>query len=317
LHSQGIVAVHDAGVGEREILLYEDLARSGELQLRVHAMLNGSDEALVEDWLQRGPELDFEGLGVLAVRAIKLYADGALGSRGALLLEDYTDEPGNHGLQITSRARLDEVCAAARAHGFQVCTHAIGDAGNRLVLDAYEAAHAPEGRWRIEHAQLLHPDDALRFARLGVIPSMQAQHQTSDMPWAEARVGPERVRGAYAWRWLLGTGCIIPGGSDAPVESLNPIAAFAAAVTRSTLAGDPPGGWHPEQRMNREEALRHLTLWPAVAAFRERDLGRIAPGTRADFVLLSADLMTLPLARLGEARVQRTYFAGRQVFPAR
>ncbi len=146
---------------------------------------------------------------------------------------------------------------------------------------------------------------------------MQAQHQTSDMPWAEARLGAERVRGAYAWRWLLDAGCIIAGGSDAPVESLDPIAAFVAAVTRSTLAGEPPGGWHPEQCMTRPEALRHLTLWPAVAAFREADLGRIAPGYRADFVLLSADLMTVPAAELRAVQVVRTYFAGQQVYPVR
>lgn len=313
LHAQGITAAHDPGVGERELALYRAWARDGRLRLRVHAMLHGNDETLLREHFVAGPEPDFEGRGLLAVRAVKLYADGALGSRGALLLEDYADEPGHRGLAVTDAAELRRVCAAAAAAGFQVCAHAIGDAGNRTVLDAFAAAGAPDARWRVEHAQVLHRDDVRRFARLGVIPSMQAQHQTSDMPWAEARLGPDRIAGAYAWRWLLDAGCMIANGSDAPVESLDVRAAWCAAVHRRTLSGTPFAGWRPEQRMRADEALRSLTIWPAYAAFREGDLGRLTPGARADFVILDRPLAGLEPAEIAAVQIVETWFDGARV----
>lgn len=313
LHAQGITAVHDAGAGNREIEIYRRWAREGRLRLRVHAMLHGNDPALLDEWFTRGPEADYAGLGLLAVRAVKIYADGALGSRGALLLEDYADEAGHRGLAQIAPAELRDLCARARAAGFQACAHAIGDGGNRMVLDAYAAAGDPELRWRVEHAQVLHRDDVLRFVELGVIPSMQAQHQTSDMPWAEARLGAERAQGAYAWRWLLDAGCMIANGSDAPVETPDLRAAYCAAVHRRTLAGDPAAGWHPEQRMSDAEALRALTVWPAYAAFREGDLGRLVPGCRADFAILSRPLAGLQPQEIAAVRIEETWFAGVRV----
>jgi predicted amidohydrolase YtcJ len=313
LHAQGITAVHDAGIGARELALLRRWASDGRLQLRVHAMLDGSDAPLLDEWFARGPEPDFEARGVLAVRAIKLYADGALGSRGALLLADYADEPGHRGLSLTTPEHLRELGSRARATGFQVCTHAIGDGGNRMVLDAYAESGARDARWRIEHAQVLHRDDVVRFAELGVLPAMQTQHQTSDMPWAEARLGAERAHGAYAWRWLLDAGCMIANGSDAPVEALDVRAAYCAGVHRRTLAGDPLAGWHPEQRMTPDETLRSMTVWPAYAAFREQDLGRLAPGCRADFVVLDRDLAGLVPREIAAVRIEQVWFDGARV----
>lgn len=326
LHARGITGAHDAGVGARTVALAERLARTGRLKLRLHLMLDGSDEALLEEWFARGPAGDLDGDGRVAVRAVKLYADGALGSRGALLLAEYSDEPGNRGLRLIEPERLASVCARAFAAGFQVCTHAIGDAGNRMVLDAYERALGPiaswpdhprnRARWRVEHAQVLHPDDARRFAALGVVASMQTQHQTSDMPWAGARLGAERERGAYAWRWLLDSGARLANGSDAPVERLDPIAAYCAAVHRRTLDGEPLGGWHPEQRMTPEEALLAMTEWAAWAAFREDDLGGLLPGDRADFVVLDEPFAGQEPRELARLRVLETWFAGERVWRA-
>lgn len=326
LHARGITGAHDAGVGAETIALAERLARAGRLQLRLHLMLDGSDDALLESWFARGPAADLDGGGRVAIRAVKLYADGALGSRGALLLEDYADEPGHRGLRLIEPSRLDEICARAFAAGFQVCTHAIGDGGNRMVLDAYQRALGPvaslpshprnQARWRVEHAQILHPEDAGRFAALGVIASMQTQHQTSDMPWAGARLGPERERGAYAWRWLLDSGARFANGSDAPVERLDPIAAYCAAVHRRTLDGEPLDGWHPEQRMTPDEALLAMTSWAAWAGFREDDVGDLAPGCHADFVILSEPLLDQPPAALARVRVLETWFAGERVYRA-
>lgn len=317
LHRAGITSVHDAGVGAETLDIYTELARAGELDLRVYIMLDGAPETLLP-WLQRGPQPDLDGDGRLCVRAVKLFADGALGSRGAALLQDYADEPGHRGLTLIAPQRLEEVAVQALQAGFQLCTHAIGDGANRLVLDAYERAlrraPAADHRFRVEHAQVLHPDDAPRFARLGVIPSMQAQHAVSDMPWAEQRLGAERVRGAYAWRALLDAGSIIAGGSDFPVEEPDPLAAFRAAVARRGRGA--PQGWHPEQCMTREEALRHLTIWPAFAAFAEAETGSIRAGKRADLVAVSEDLLAAPAEALERAAVELTVFDGRVVFEA-
>lgn len=318
-HAQGITAMHDAGVSSDTLPILEDLAAEDALRLRLHVMLSGSSPQQLRDYFARGPASDLGGNGTLAIRSLKLYADGALGSRGAALLEPYTDEPYHAGLILTPKAEMDRICREALQAGFQVCTHAIGDRGVRQVLDSYAAAlgdvvDGGDPRFRMEHAQVIHADDIPRFASLGVIPSMQAQHQTSDMPWAEARVGSERIRGAYAWRSLRETGCIIPGGSDAPVERLDVVAQFAAAVTRQTLEGQPDGGWYPEQVMSRQEALDMLTIWPAHAAFREHDLGRLASGYRADLVVFDGDLMTTPVEQLGECQPVMTVFDGKVVW---
>ncbi len=326
LHRQGVTSIHDAGVRHDVIQLYAEAARAGAFTLRNHVMLTPGDDELTAALAGRPspyPTDDLTGNGLIAVRAIKLYVDGALGSRGALLLEDYSDEPHHRGLQVLPDETIHEITAASLRQGFQVCVHAIGDAGNRRVLDLFEQALAEvpvqdravaEPQFRIEHAQVLSPEDIPRFARMGVIPSMQALHQTSDMPWAEARLGSERVRGAYAWRALLDTGVIIPGGTDAPVERPDPIASFHAAVTRRDEAGTPPGGWYPDQRMTRAEALRHLTLWPAMAAFVEDEQGSITLGKRADFVILSDDLMTVPAESMVGIEVELTVFDGHVVY---
>ena len=319
MHRWGLTGVHDAGASAQTLELYEELGREGALRIRLYAMI--SDHApTLETWFRRGPQ---SGLydGTLWVRAVKLYQDGALGSRGAALLEPYSDNPATSGLLVSAPAHIREVAAQALAAGFQVNTHAIGDRGNRLVLDAYEAvlsAHpTADHRFRVEHAQILHADDIPRFAALGVIPSMQASHQTSDMYWAGTRLGETRLRGAYAWRSLLDAGSIIPNGSDFPVEHVDPLISFKAAVSRQDAQGWPAGGWYPEQRMTREEGLRSMTLWPAYAAFQEQELGSLTPGKRADFVVLDQDLMRVPDALLPATHVLSTWVGGTQVYTRR
>ncbi|MFM9014490.1 MAG: amidohydrolase [Gemmatimonadota bacterium] len=319
MHRWGLTGVHDAGASAQTLELYEELGREGALDMRLYAMI--SDHApTLEAWFRRGPQ---SGLfdGRLWVRSIKLYQDGALGSRGAALLEPYSDDASTSGLLVSAPAHIREVADRALVAGFQVNTHAIGDRGNRLVLDAYQGALAArptaDHRFRVEHAQILHSDDIPRFAALGVIPSMQASHQTSDRYWAGNRLGETRLRGAYAWRSLLETGTIIPNGSDFPVEYVDPLISFKASVSRQDAKGWPVGGWFPEQRMTREEALKSMTIWPAYAAFQERELGSLTPGKHADFVVLDQDLLRIPDAMLPQVRVRSTWFAGRKVYEGR
>ena len=294
----GLTAVHDMGVDLEGVQIYKKLAGEGRLPLRVYVALEAPGPTW-EHYREHGPEVDLYG-GMLTVRAVKLYADGALGSRGAALVEPYADDPGNRGLTLTSHQELARISRDALQTGFQVCTHAIGDRANAIVLDVYEEALNNNSnknldlRFRVEHAQVLSPADIPRFAALGVLPSMQPTHCTSDMYWAEERLGPERVRNAYAWRSLIDAGSVIPGGSDFPVESPDPLLGLYAAITRQDLQGWPDGGWHPEQRMSREEALKSFTLWGALAAFQEAEKGIIAPGYLADFSVLSVNPMEAP-----------------------
>lgn len=318
LQRWGLTGVHDAGVTRDVIGVYEALAREGRFGLRNYVMVAGSDADI--DWaLGRGVQ---NGLydGRLWLRSIKLSADGALGSRGAWLLEPYADAPGHSGLATLPAGRVRTVATKALKAGFQVNTHAIGDRANRAVLDelaeAFDAVPVADHRFRIEHAQILHPDDLARFAELGVIPSMQASHQTSDMYWAGARIGPTRELGAYAWRSLLDTGVIIPNGSDLPVELTNPLISFHAAVSRQDAEDWPAGGWHPEQRMTRDEALKSMTIWPAQAAFMEAEVGSLSVGKRADFVVLDQDLMRVPAELILRTRVLQTWLGGERVYAA-
>ena len=245
-------------------------------------------------------------------------ADGALGSRGAALHEPYCDDPGNTGLVLMDGAEVERLTLEALGLGFQVCVHAIGDRANTLVLDAFERALArtprPDHRLRVEHAQILTDRDVPRFARLGVLPSMQATHCTSDMAWAAERLGPERLRGAYAWRSLLATGIVIAGGSDFPVESPNPFHGIHAAVTRRPR-GDGKG-WQPEQRMTRDEAVRSFTTWNAFASRQESELGSLEVGKQADVVVLSDDVFTCAEARIAEIRPVLTLIGGEVVHRA-
>jgi len=312
----GLTGIHDAGVSVAMIGRYRAWAKDGLFTLRDYAMVLGNDPGL-EAFLQSGPILDASD-GMLTVRSIKLWVDGALGSRGAALLADYTDDPGNRGLITTPVDTIRRVADLALGYGFQLNVHAIGDRGNRLVLDQYAAALAAhpvaDHRFRVEHAQILASSDIPRFAKLGVIPSMQGSHQTSDMYWAVDRLGPARIRGAYAWRSLLATGVVIPNGSDFPVESPNPLLSFAAFVSRQDAAGWPAGGWYPEQRTTREEALLSMTMWPAYAAFMEGEVGSLTPGKRADLVILDRDIMTVPAPDIRGTRVLRTILGGRTVY---
>jgi predicted amidohydrolase YtcJ len=304
----GLTEVHDMGVDLDAIKIYEKLAVAKELPIRVYGAINGLGETW-DYYLRTGPQIDMYG-GRLTVRAIKLYADGALGSRGAALIEPYTDDPGSRGLTVISGETIKSTTAQALEEGFQVCTHAIGDRANHIVLNAYEEAYnsrkisTKDARLRVEHAQVIDSTDIPRFARLGVLPMMQPTHCTSDMYWAKERLGPRRILGAYAWRSLLEHGSIIPASSDFPSESPNSLLGFYAAITRQDPSGWPEGGWFPGQRMTREEALRSMTLWGAYAAFQESWLGSIEPNKRADIVILSHDIMEIAPREILTATVE-------------
>jgi predicted amidohydrolase YtcJ len=277
----------------------------------------GDDSAAVAHYFARGPQNALYD-GRIWISAIKLYSDGALGSRGAALLDPYSDDPKNSGLLLSAPAHIQDVATRGLRAGFQINTHAIGDRGNRVVLDAYEAAlnavPTADHRFRIEHAQVLNFADIPRFAKLGVIPSMQAVHQTSDMNWVPRRIGYERSLGAYAWRSLLNTGVIIPNGSDMPVERVNPLYSFHAAVARADDNDWPPGGWLPNEKMTREEALKSITIWPAVAAFQEQVMGSLTPGKYADFVILDQDIMRVREDQILKTGVIATYLGGKAVY---
>ena len=296
-----------------DIRLYRRAMEEGWFDIRLYGMISGRG-ATFDQICREG--LIFEDR--LTVRSVKFYMDGALGSRGAALIEPYSDAPHTSGLLQTTPDQFTEDVKAAFACGLQVNTHAIGDLGNRVALDAYEAAAEvmgnSTGRHRIEHAQIVHPDDILRFRELDVIAAMQPTHATSDMYWAEDRVGSERLEGAYAWRSFLDEGVPLAFGSDFPVESVNPLLGFYAAVTRQDAEGWPEGGWLPDQRVSRDEALRAFTIGAAFAAFQESELGSIETGKRADFVVLTRDIMKIPPREVLDTGVVATYLDGRSVY---
>jgi predicted amidohydrolase YtcJ len=312
----GLVGLHDAGESRATIDLMEEMAKAGEIPFRLYVMIS-DDSAALAHYMERGPQSALYD-NHLWIRAIKLYADGALGSRGAALLEPYSDDPGNRGLLLSAPAHIRDVASRALRTGFQVATHAIGDRGNRIVLDAYEKAlqanPTANHRFRVEHAQIINHDDIPRFAELGVIPSMQAVHQTSDMYWAGSRLGTGRLLGAYAWRSLLNTGIVVPNGSDFPVEAVNPLLSFHSAVSRQDAENWPASGWMPEQRMTRDEALKSMTIWPAYAGFQESMMGSLTPGKLADFVVLDRDIMTVPERDILGTNVLATYIGGKAVY---
>ncbi len=317
--SLGLTGVQDAGATAEQVRSYERLASGAELKLRLYVML-ADDPATLDEWFSGAVHRPIAAHAMLTVRAVKLYADGALGSRGALLLQDYSDDPGNRGLAVSTREHLVEVARRAGQAGFQVCTHAIGDAANRRVLDVYEQVlgelKLPDPRWRIEHAQVLAPADIPRFAKLGVIAAMQPVHCTSDMDWVPARLGDERAAGAYAWRSLLDSGAHLCFGTDFPVEDPNPLPGLYAARTRTHPDGTPAGGWHPEQRLSGREALALYTSGPAYASFLEKGLGRIAPEYNADLTVLSGDPVAAPPAELLKMRALMTIVGGRIEYEA-
>ncbi len=313
LNRLGITGVHDAGVDVDDVERYRKFADEGRLNIRIYAMLSEAQENL--------DAFDEPLIGYaddrLTVRSVKLYADGALGSRGAALLEPYTDDPGNRGLLRHDQAALTDRVRKAIDKEFQVGIHAIGDAGNRAALDALVDAGAcgPSPlRHRIEHSQVVALNDIPRFKALGIIASMQPTHATSDMNMAEDRLGHARIKGAYAWRRFLDQGTVIAAGSDFPVEHPNPFHGLYSATTRMDHQGRPPGGWYAEQAMTLAEALRAYTLDAAYAGHQEDQLGSLEPGKWADFILIDRDIFEVPTAELWQVRVLETWVGGFRVY---
>ena len=318
-HKHGITSFHDAGIGTETISLYQQMKTEKKLKVRLYSMLTGWDKDLITKWYERGPLVDPDNL--LTIRSVKLNCDGALGSRGAWLLEEYTDRPDHFGHETLPMEIVKETALSGLRNGFQVCAHAIGDRANREILDRYEAAFIElpdlktDHRFRIEHAQHIHPDDIPRFAALGVIPAMQAVHMSSDRPWAIDRLGEKRIKeGAYMWQDLLKSGIPIVNGTDVPVEPLNPIASFYASVSRKTLKGLPEGGYEPEQKMTRAQALKSYTLDAAYGAFEEKIKGSISVGKLADFTIYTQDVMQVAEDKLLETEIAMTIFDGKVVY---
>lgn len=311
----GLTGFHDAGASRENIALFNKFLESKKLGVRLYVMLTGWDRELLREWYAKGPQID----PWLTIRSIKLNCDGALGSRGAWLLEPYSDRPDFYGMATLP---MDTVLATARMglkYGFQVCSHAIGDRANREILDRYEMAlkenPRQDHRFRIEHAQHISPTDLPRFSQLGVIPAMQAIHMSSDRPWAIERLGEKRIKeGAYMWQSLLRSGVKIVNGTDAPVEPLNPVACFYASVTRKTLKGEPEGGYEPEEKMTREQALKSYTIDAAYGAFQENMKGSIETGKLADFTVFSQDLMKVEERELLKTEIEMTIVDGKVVY---
>ncbi|MBI5768561.1 MAG: amidohydrolase [Verrucomicrobia bacterium] len=322
--SLGWTQVQVAGNGLEEAAALRRLVVAGKIKLRIYDAVSGPGRA-ADELLKTGPQREGDG-SRFTMRGIKLYVDGALGSRGAALLAPYADAPASTGLIVNTEDKLMPVLVAALRRGVQIETHAIGDRGNRFILDLYEQAFAAvpaaeravrEPRWRVEHAQVIAPADIPRFAKLGVIASMQPSHAIGDLYFAPSRLGPERLKGAYAWRTLLDSGAVICGGSDAPVERGEPLIEFYAAVARKAIDGFSNADWHREQRVTRAEALRMFTMAPAFASFQENERGSIAVGKVADFSVFSADIMTIPEEEILKARCVMTIVGGEVVYEAK
>ncbi|MFT7289144.1 MAG: putative amidohydrolase YtcJ [Halieaceae bacterium] len=315
LVSLGMTSAHDAGVSAVELAAYDGLLADGDFPLRIYAMLDVLDAAN-DAALAAGPRIDEQGL--LAVQSVKISADGALGSRGAALYADYSDDPGNSGLLLLSDEELNHHMQRAAAAGFQVNVHAIGDLANGKVLDEFtrlnEDPKVRSLRHRIEHAQILRPQDIERFAALDVIASVQPTHATSDKNMAGDRLGEARLEGAYAWRSLLESGARMAGGSDFPVEPADPFFGLHAAITRQDREGVPPGGWRAEEALSREQAMALFTEDAAYAAHAEKRIGRLLPGYAADFILVRDDIFTVDAAKLWENQVLATVVAGKVVY---
>jgi len=312
----GITEVCDMAIDSDLVTAYIHLADEHRLPIRIYASILGPS-ATWESWKRRSPLIGYAN-GMLTIRGMKMYADGALGSRGAALVNEYSDDPGNRGTTTTTEDEMDREVRAALTHGYQPMIHAIGDRANSMVLDAYQKvlASIPPGdyRPRIEHAQVLLPGDIARFHQLGVLPSMQPVHATSDMYWAEARLGPSRILGAYAWQSLLRTGSKIIAGSDFPNDAMNPLWGFYAAITRSDRDGYPADGWYRDQCMTRDQALRCYTEWAAYGAFQEGEKGTIERGKLADLTVLTKDIMEIPPPEILSTEISMTIVDGKIVY---
>ncbi len=306
----GLTSVSDAGTDLRDVLLMDSLQKSGSLKMRIYAMLNPTTENL-NHFLSKG----IYSTDNITVRSIKLFVDGALGSRGALLLQPYSDAPNTKGLQVESTEKLSSLCEIASRAGYQVNTHCIGDAAVRLMVDVYSKylKTTNDLRWRIEHAQVVDPQDLPKFGAFSIIPSVQTTHATSDMNWADERLG-SRIKYAYAYQNLLKQNGWLANGSDFPIENINPLYGFYAGVTRKDLNGLPTGGFQTENALTREQALRAMTIWAAKANFEEDFKGSLEPGKWADFVILDRDLISAPDSDLPNSKVISTFVAGEPVY---
>ncbi len=319
----GWTQIQDAGGSYAEAELFKKLYGEGKIKLRIYKAVHGPGPSATQ-LLEAGPTIGAFG-NRFTFRTIKVVSDGALGSRGAALQQPYADAPNTTGLMTVKQEELAPMLASALEKGIQVETHAIGDRANRFTLDEYEKAFSAvpvtqrkvaEPRWRVEHAQVLDPVDIPRFAKLNVIASMQPSHAIGDLHFAPSRVGIARLKGAYAWQSLIKTGAIIAGGSDAPVERGEPMIEFYAAVARKDQKGFQGEGWHPEEAVSREQALKMFTLWPAFAAFEEKLRGSIEVGKLADFSIFSADIMTIPEMEILKTRNVMTVINGEIVYQA-
>lgn len=311
----GLTGVHEAGTPLQHLELYQEAIAKQQFPIRLYAMADGQGTTLAylcENGLLKHPS------GLLDARSVKFYLDGALGSRGASLVEPYSDEPGHYGLLFVEQDNFTQQVADAMRCGLQINTHAIGDNANQVLINAYEAAmqNVPEhsGRHRIEHAQVMLMEDFKRSAELNLIASVQPTHATSDMYWAEDRVGPDRIKYAYAWQDFIAAGTQLALGSDFPVESANPLLGFYAAVARQDVDAWPQNGWYNHQALTREQALHGFTLGAAYAAFMENEVGSLQPGKRADIVWLSRDIMQIPPAEIPQTTVLQTWLDGQSVY---
>jgi len=307
----GLTGVHDCGVSEHTIDLVDAEQKAGHLKMKIYAMLSDNPD-YYDRWIAKG----IYKTDLLTVGGFKLYGDGALGSRGACLLQDYTDKPGWKGFLLSDPKHFAEVAAKLANTKFQMCTHAIGDSGNREILKIYAAALKGKNdkRWRIEHAQVINADDFDLFGNYNIIPSVQPTHATSDMYWADKRLGPERIKNAYAYKKLLQQNGWIPLGTDFPVEDISPFKTFYAAVAREDSKGFPTGGFQIENALSREETLKGMTIWAAKAAFEEKEKGSLEKGKAADFIIVDTNLMTCDAANILKATVNQTYINGKSVY---
>lgn len=313
----GLTSVHEARTTQRDLDALRSLKIKKKLKVRYYVMLDCTDEELIEPYLQYGPEIDPDNW--LTVRCIKIFQDGSLGTRSALMFEPYSDALDVVGVSTTSQEEIERLTTRSLRAGMQVATHAIGDRSNRITLDAYETSiravpEAKDHRLRIEHAQVVRLEDIPRFKELDIVTSMQPPHATSDMSWAEDRVGPDRIKGAYAWRSFFDAGVRVPLNSDFPGETLNPFFGMYAAETRQSPDGKPEGGWYPAQCLTRKEVLYAYTVESAYSGFEEHIKGQIAPGMIADFIVISDNILTTPSRALLSIKVERTYVEGKLVY---